>query len=77
MEDITHEVLKHALAGGRYTPTAQTAEAFGFDVAVITVPTPLRDGAPDLSYVEEAAATLARFQRAWARADVGLRGSRF
>jgi tetratricopeptide (TPR) repeat protein len=26
---------------------------------------------------EEAAATLARFQRAWARADVGLRGSRF
>ena len=31
----------------------------GFDVAVITVPTPLRDGTPDLSYIESAAVTLA------------------
>ena len=32
----------------------------------ITVPTPLRDGAPDLSYVEDAAASLARRLRAGA-----------
>jgi UDP-N-acetyl-D-glucosamine dehydrogenase len=32
-------------------------------VAVIAVPTPLRDGAPDLSYIETAATTLARFLR--------------
>jgi nucleotide sugar dehydrogenase len=59
VEDITHEVLKHALASGRYTPTARAAEATGFDVAVITVPTPLKDGVPDLSYIEAACHELA------------------
>ena len=42
--------------------TAVTDDALacaGFDVAVITVPTPLREGAPDLSYIEAAARTLA------------------
>ena len=34
-----------------------------FDVAVITVPTPLRDGLPDLDYVEAASRTLARYLR--------------
>ena len=36
----------------------------GFDVAVIDVPTPLRDGVPDLSHVETAARTLAAHMRA-------------
>ena len=31
----------------------------GFDVAIITVPTPLRDGAPDLSYIEAAGRDIA------------------
>ena len=35
----------------------------GFDVAVIDVPTPLEDGNPNLSYVEEAAAILAAHLR--------------
>ena len=35
----------------------------GFDVAVITVPTPLREGLPDLSYIEAAGRTLARYLR--------------
>ena len=35
----------------------------GFDVAVISVPTPLRDGLPDLSYIEQAGRNLARFLR--------------
>ena len=39
------------------------ARATGFDVAVITVPTPLRDGLPDLTYVEAASRTLARYLR--------------
>ena len=38
-------------------PTRPTCA--GFDVAVITVPTPLRDGIPDLSYIEHAAGSLA------------------
>jgi UDP-N-acetyl-D-glucosamine dehydrogenase len=32
-------------------------------VAIITVPTPLRDGAPDLSHIESATRTLARYLR--------------
>ncbi len=32
--------------------TADVTALAGFDIAVITVPTPLRDGVPDLTYVE-------------------------
>ena len=35
----------------------------GFDYAVISVPTPLKDGVPDLSYIEDASTQLARFVR--------------
>jgi UDP-N-acetyl-D-glucosamine dehydrogenase len=35
----------------------------GFDIAVIAVPTPLREGAPDVSYIEAAARSLARLLR--------------
>jgi len=59
VEDITDERLAAALATGRYRATTDPADAAGFDVAVISVPTPLRDSAPDLSYIEEAAAALA------------------
>jgi UDP-N-acetyl-D-glucosamine dehydrogenase len=63
--DVSDEELQAALAAG-YRAVNEPADAGPFDVAVITVPTPLRDGAPDLSYVEEAAATLARRLRAGA-----------
>ncbi len=59
VEDITDERLGAALRTGRYRPSADAADLVEFDVAVISVPTPLRDGAPDLSYIEAAAATLA------------------
>src|SRR5437764_8310806 len=49
VEDITDEVLQQALATGRYRATTRERDCAGFDVAVITVPTPLRDGVPDLS----------------------------
>jgi UDP-N-acetyl-D-glucosamine dehydrogenase len=58
VEDIPSAELAAALATGRYRPTLAAEDCAGFDVAVITVPTPLRDGAPDLSYIESAAATL-------------------
>ncbi|MGH8966390.1 MAG: nucleotide sugar dehydrogenase, partial [Actinomycetes bacterium] len=44
---------------GRYTPSYDPKDLAGFDVAVISVPTPLQDGAPDLSYIERASDTLA------------------
>ncbi|HEX6167918.1 MAG TPA: nucleotide sugar dehydrogenase [Acidimicrobiales bacterium] len=61
--DVPDDRLRAALDTG-FRPVVDPAEVGPFDVAVITVPTPLNDGAPDLSFVEEAAATLARRLRA-------------
>jgi len=58
VEDIPNHVLAAALDSGRYRPTNDTAALADFDVAVITVPTPLREGNPDLSFIHQAAATL-------------------
>ena len=59
VEDVTDEHLIAALESGRYHPTHDPADLAGFDVAVISVPTPLSEGNPDLSYIEDAARTLA------------------
>jgi len=66
VEDISDERLAAAIDTGRYLPTVDAAAMAGFDVAVIDVPTPLEEGNPNLAYVEEAAATLARHLRAGA-----------
>ncbi|HTT92146.1 MAG TPA: NAD(P)-binding domain-containing protein, partial [Acidimicrobiales bacterium] len=59
VEDVSSEQLSEALATGRYFPTSFPARLEGFDVALITVPTPLREGGPDLSFVTDAGRTLA------------------
>jgi UDP-N-acetyl-D-glucosamine dehydrogenase len=59
VEDVGDDVLQAALATGRYRPVAGFDELNGFDIAVIAVPTPLREGVPDLSYIESAARALA------------------
>ncbi len=59
VEDITDGQLRSALGSGRYVPTSDHRDLAGFDVAVVTVPTPLREGGPDLSYVLDAGRTLA------------------
>ncbi len=59
VEDVSSEQLAEALATGRYFPTSFPARLEGFDVALITVPTPLREGGPDLSFVTDATRTLA------------------
>lgn len=63
VEDVTAEQLAAALATSRYQPTADAKHCAGFDVAVVTVPTPLREGIPDLSYIEDSARVLSRFVR--------------
>jgi UDP-N-acetyl-D-glucosamine dehydrogenase len=63
VEDVPAAVLAAALESGRYTASHEAKACAGFDVAVITVSTPLRDGNPDLSYIEASANTLARFLR--------------
>jgi nucleotide sugar dehydrogenase len=60
VEDVPHEEIASALNSGRYLATTKLEECSDFDIAVITVPTPLHEGAPDLSYIEEAARALSR-----------------
>lgn len=59
VEDIPPEQLAANLATGRYLPSLDYQDARDFDVAVITVPTPLREGNPDLSYIEDSGRSLA------------------
>src|SRR4051812_36714129 len=63
VEDVPSDVLNAALATGRYRLSADARACAGFDIAIITVPTPLKDGSPDVSYIEGAADSLARFLR--------------
>ena len=63
VKDVPARELAGALESGRFRPVTAPAACADFDVAVITVPTPLRDGLPDLGYVEAASRTLARYLR--------------
>ena len=60
IEDIADERLVACLATGRYLPSANPDDLADFDIAVISVPTPLREGQPDLSYIEASATELGR-----------------
>lgn len=59
VEDISDARLQAVRATGRYRASTDYADAAGFDIAVVSVPTPLREGVPDLSFIESAAAGLA------------------
>jgi nucleotide sugar dehydrogenase len=59
VEDISDAQMAEVLATGRYSASSDPESLAGFDVAVISVPTPMGEGVPDLSYIESAAATVA------------------
>ncbi|GAA2524493.1 nucleotide sugar dehydrogenase [Pilimelia columellifera] len=59
IDDLTDADIASMLASGRYQPTADPADLAGFQVALVTVPTPLREGHPDLGAVIAAASVLA------------------
>ncbi|MQY14384.1 UDP-N-acetyl-D-glucosamine 6-dehydrogenase [Streptomyces sp. RB5] len=63
VEDVSSERLKAALEAGTFRPSDSARDCGGFDVAVVTVPTPLHEGVPDLRYIEESARVLARYLR--------------
>jgi UDP-N-acetyl-D-glucosamine dehydrogenase len=63
IEDVPAAQVAEAVHSGTFVPSAQSRACAGFDVAVITVPTPLREGLPDLTYVESACYSLARYLR--------------
>jgi UDP-N-acetyl-D-glucosamine dehydrogenase len=62
VEDVADERLADALDAG-FVPSCDPADLRDFDVAIITVQTPLHEGLPDLSYIERAAAELAEALR--------------
>ncbi len=55
VSDVADADVAAAVASGRYRAVSSPSALTPFDVAVITVPTPLTDGVPDLSYIESAA----------------------
>ncbi|AWB96145.1 nucleotide sugar dehydrogenase [Agromyces badenianii] len=66
VDDVSEATLQSALASGRYMPTNDYSDSAEFDIAVITVPTPLHETLPDLSFIESSAASLAANLRAGA-----------
>ncbi|MFC6086313.1 nucleotide sugar dehydrogenase [Sphaerisporangium aureirubrum] len=63
VEDIADDVLASAYRSGRYRASTDYADAESFDVCVITVPTPLRDGVPDLRHITAAGESIAPLLR--------------
>ncbi len=54
VEDIASSVVAASIENGSYFPTSSTDDLAGFDIAVISVPTPLTNDAPDLRFIESA-----------------------
>jgi UDP-N-acetyl-D-glucosamine dehydrogenase len=63
VEDVPSERLAEALRTGRYRASDDYVDAAGFDICVITVPTPLREGIPDLTFIEDAGRAIAEHVR--------------
>src|SRR5690606_1227684 len=59
VEDISDAEVAAALATGRFQARSSLEGLERFDVAIITVPTPLREGIPDLTFIDVAGAQLA------------------
>jgi len=60
VDDVPDKRLRSALQSGRYYATSHYDDAAHFSVAVITVPTPLQNRSPDLSYIRSAGWELSR-----------------
>ncbi|GHH64142.1 UDP-N-acetyl-D-glucosamine dehydrogenase [Streptosporangium violaceochromogenes] len=63
VEDIGDDVLAAAHRSGRYLAVTDYAGAEAFDICVITVPTPLREGVPDLRHIGSAGRSIAPLLR--------------
>lgn len=58
--DVDEATLRQLQKERRYTICSRLDDSARFDVIIITVPTPLHEGLPDLAFVEEAAAIAGR-----------------
>ena len=60
VEDISDDTVAGFVKSGVYLPTSDYNQIADFDVAVITVPSPLKDGLPDLSFIEGASQNIGK-----------------
>ena len=63
IDDVTNEQITISLSSDSYFPTSNPNDLKDFNIAVITVPTPLRDNRPDTSFIELAGSTIAKHLR--------------
>ena len=63
IDDVTNEQITISLSSDSYFPTSNPNNLKDFNIAVITVPTPLRDNRPDTSFIELAGSTIAKHLR--------------
>lgn len=63
VDDVPSHEIKSGLERGVFAPSTNYADAANFDFAVITVPTPLKGGEPDLTFIESAGESIARYLR--------------
>lgn len=61
VEDVENSVLGRVISEGWYSASTSYESAKGFNFAIVTVPTPLTDGDPDLSFIESAALSLSPY----------------
>lgn len=61
LPQISREALANYAKSGNYKTTSSYLGLRSFDYAVITVPTPLKDGEPDVSHIRDASERLAPF----------------
>lgn len=61
VEDVDNRDLQRHLSSGYFLSSTDYALVENFEVAVITVPTPLTKGLPDLSFIEDAANALSPY----------------
>ena len=59
IEDVPSADVAAAIESGRYRAVADPSDLESFTMAVVSVPTPLTDGAPDTTYLESAAEMIA------------------
>ena len=58
---VGEEAFRSAIATGRISFAAEGSGITECDIVVLCVPTPVRDHAPDLSFVQDACATVSEF----------------
>lgn len=66
VEDIPDTRLQAAVATDRFRATSHEGDLAEFEIAVVSVPTPLTEGNPDLSFIESAARVIGGHLRAGA-----------